>query len=168
MLHDDLGIETIFTPIRSLKHVQILSHPKDPIPVLKKCWVVYRIPCKDCDRSYVWQTLRSLDWRIKEHQRSVITGDCDSNAIAEHAWTAHHHIAWRDTTILHQHQRWFQRCILELWYIHQFPNLLNRDSGNLPKPYLQLMDFKTTELQPPIYIAVRAMHYLKCHDNVLF
>ena len=46
-----------------------------------------------------------------------------------------------DATILHQHQRWFQQCILESWYIHQVPNLLNRDSGNLPQPYWQLTVF---------------------------
>ena len=44
---------------RSLR--QILSHPKDPIPMSHKYEVVYRIPCKDCDKSYVGQTLKTLD-----------------------------------------------------------------------------------------------------------
>ena len=145
ILHKDLGIKTIFTPTRSLR--QILSHPKDPIPMSHKSGVVYRIPCEDCEKSYVGQTLRTLDRRIKEHQRSVITGDCDSSALAEHAWSSHHQIAWRDVTILHQHQRWFQRCILESWSIHQVPNLVNRDSGNLPQPYWQLTVTSPTELE---------------------
>ena len=130
ILHKDLSIKTIFTPTRSLR--QILPHPKDPIPTSHKSGVVYKIPCKDCDKSYVGQTLRTFDCRIKEHQRSAITGDCDSSALAEHAWTSHHHIACRDATVLHQHQRWFQRCILESWYIHQVPNLLNGLSSMLP------------------------------------
>ena len=151
ILHKDLGIKTIFTPTRSLR--QILSHPKDPIPMLHKSGVVYRIPCKDCEKSYVGQTLRTLNRMIKEYQRSVIIGDCDSSALAEHAWTSHHHIAWGDATILHQHQRWFQRCIFESWYIPQVPNLVNRDSGNLPQPYWQLTVTSPTELPSPRHLS---------------
>ena len=33
--------------------------------------VVYSIPCKDCDMSYVGQTKRKLETRIKEHKRDV-------------------------------------------------------------------------------------------------
>ena len=115
-----------YTRILVLKPSLLLPDPSD------KFCLAQRIPFPCCI---------SLGWfieflvRIKEHHWSVITGDCDSSALAEHAWTSHHHIAWGDATILHQHQRWFQRCILESWYIHQVPNLLNRDSGNLPQPY---------------------------------
>ena len=53
ILQKDLGIKTVFRPAGSLKH--ILSHPKDPLPVLLRSGVVYRIPCKDCNKSYVGQ-----------------------------------------------------------------------------------------------------------------
>ena len=151
IIHKDLGIKTIFTPTRSLR--QNLSHPKDPIPTSHKSGVVYRIPCKDCEKSYIGQPLRTLDCRIKEHQRSEITGDCDSSALAEHAWTSHYHRAWGDATILHQHQRLFQRCILESWYIHHVPNPLNRDSGNLPQPYWQLTVTSPTKLHSPRHLS---------------
>ena len=51
----DFGIKTVFRPSGSLKHT--LYHPKGPLPVLLKSGVVYRIPCKDCEKSYVGQTL---------------------------------------------------------------------------------------------------------------
>ena len=143
------------TKILVLKPSLLLPDPSDKFCLTRRipflhCISVYRIPCKDCDKSYVGQTLRTLDRRIKEHHRSVITGDCDSSALAEHAWTSYHQIAW---TILHQHQRWFQRCILQSWYIHQVPNLLNRDSGNLPQPYRQLTVTSPTELHSPRHLS---------------
>ena len=83
ILQKDVGIKPI-RPAGSLKHT--LSRSKDPLPVLLRSGVVYRIPCKDCNTSYVGQTLRTLDRRIKEHQRLVVTGDTASSALAEHCW----------------------------------------------------------------------------------
>ena len=51
ILQKDFGIKTIFRSAGSLKH--ILSCPKDPLPVLLRGGVVYKIPCKDCDKSYI-------------------------------------------------------------------------------------------------------------------
>ena len=67
----DLDIQTCFTPVSTLR--QMLSHPKDPIPTMKKSGVVYRIPCADCGKSYVGQTGRNLSLRIKEHKKAVET-----------------------------------------------------------------------------------------------
>ena len=136
ILFNDVGIKTIFRSATSLR--QILSHPKDPIPDLSKSGVVYRIPCMDCEASYVGQTLRNLDQRLKEHKRAVITGDTSSSALAEHSWSVHHRVDWDHTYILCQHQHWSQRCLLESWYINLLPNLVNREPGTLPSPYLSL------------------------------
>ena len=48
---------------------QLLVKPKDPVPMDIQNGVVYRIPCKDCEKMYVGQTDRPLAWRVKEHQR---------------------------------------------------------------------------------------------------
>ena len=50
ILQKDVGIKPI-RPAGSLKHT--LSRSKDPLPVLLRSGVVYRIPCKDCNTSYV-------------------------------------------------------------------------------------------------------------------
>ena len=52
-----LDIQTCFTPATILR--QILSHPKVPVPTMNRSDVVYRIPCADCDKSYVGQTGRT-------------------------------------------------------------------------------------------------------------
>jgi len=57
----------------------------------------------DCNKSYVGQTLRTMDRRLKEHKQAVATGETVSSALAEHSWSLHHRIAWGDTTVLHQH-----------------------------------------------------------------
>ena len=90
-LQRDLGIKTVIRSAWSLKH--ILSIPKDPLPVLLKSGIVYRIPWKDYRKSCVGQTLTKLDCWIKEHQRSVVTGNTASNALAEHCWSLYHRVA---------------------------------------------------------------------------
>ena len=88
----DLDITTSFRPMTSLR--KVLSHPKDPLPPSTRSGVIYQIPCRDCDKSYIGQTGRTLLQRIKEHQRAVKTMNTDNSALAEHAWNEHHHIAW--------------------------------------------------------------------------
>jgi hypothetical protein len=43
---------------------------------------VYRIPC-ECDKVYIGQTDRSVDIRIKEHQRHIRQEYPDNSAVAE-------------------------------------------------------------------------------------
>ena len=54
----------------------MLLHPKDRINDEEKPEVVYKIPCKNCERVYVGETGRPLGVRIKEHRKEVdsITG----------------------------------------------------------------------------------------------
>ena len=73
---NDLDIQTCFTPVSTLR--QMLSHPKDPIPTMKS-GVLYRIPCADCDKSYVGQTGRNLSLQIKEYKKAVETFNTDTS-----------------------------------------------------------------------------------------
>ena len=44
---------------------------KDPRPPLLKKGVVYRVPCMDCDMSYIGETGRNLKKRLVEHKEAV-------------------------------------------------------------------------------------------------
>ena len=117
----------------------MLSHPKVPIPTLNRTGIVYRIPCADCERSYVGQTGRILEQRIKEHRKAVSTFNTDTSALAEHVLTEDHRIDWEAVSILDQHPYTQSRCLVESWYINHLPNTLNRERGLLPDAYQSLL-----------------------------
>ena len=50
---------------------RLLVHSKDKVRTLKKANYVYRIPCKNCDKSYAGKTGRSLGLRMKEHRKEA-------------------------------------------------------------------------------------------------
>jgi hypothetical protein len=49
---------------------------------------VYRIPY-ECGRVYIGQTGRSVDIRLKEHQRHIRLEHPDKSAVAEHSFLSH-------------------------------------------------------------------------------
>ena len=48
---------------------------EDPVPQECRKAVVYRVPCGSCDMSYVGETGRTLQLRIKEHRRVLTNGN---------------------------------------------------------------------------------------------
>jgi hypothetical protein len=68
-----------------LPHMKLSSHlhpVKDHLGL--RTPGVYRIPC-ECGRVYIGQTGRSVDIRLKEHQRHIRLEHPDKSAIAEHS-----------------------------------------------------------------------------------
>jgi hypothetical protein len=60
---------------------------------------VYRIPC-GCGSVYIVQTGRSVDARLKEHQRHIRLEHPNKSAMAEHSVDLGHHIQFHNTSIL--------------------------------------------------------------------
>ena len=58
------NFRVVLKPCCTLK--ELLVHPKDAIKDGSKANVVYKIPCADCPASYVGETKRRLDVRVKE------------------------------------------------------------------------------------------------------
>ena len=71
------GIGTSVRPYQTLR--QLLVHPKDKIDSKDKSEVVYQIPCKICNKSYIWETGRKFDTRLKEHKTET---DKDKDTIS--------------------------------------------------------------------------------------
>ena len=134
---EGLDIRVYLRPNRTLR--QMLVKPKDPLPVDQKNGVVYRIPCRDCEKTYIGQSGRSLACRMKEHQGAVRRGDTNASAIAEHAWGQQHQIDWGSAEVLDTNPSWRPRCLLESWHIHKERSTMNRDRGNLPQIYCTLL-----------------------------
>jgi len=76
--------------------------------------VVYKIPCKNCERVYVWETGRPLAARVKEHckEEDSITGIftraektraasiCNKSAITDHVCNENHVINWANAKVI--------------------------------------------------------------------
>ena len=92
----------------------MLVHPKDRINDEEKAEVVYKIPCKNCERVYVRKTGRPLGVRIKEDRKEVdsITGIftraemtraasvCNKSAITDHVCNKNHVIDWDKAKVI--------------------------------------------------------------------
>ena len=128
----EVDIRVVYRPHTTLK--QLLVHPKDPIDLEKKTNVVYQIPCSSCSASYIGQTSRALDTRLKEHKKAVEKGDTSTSAVAEHVWLQGNQMDFKNSTILAQEADCHQRCYMESWLI-QCNNTINRELGSLPSVY---------------------------------
>jgi len=87
----------------------IICHLKQSIhSLLHLQEVVYKIPCKYCERVYVRETGRPLEVRIKEHRKEVdriteiftraektrAASVCNKSAITDHVCNENHVIDW--------------------------------------------------------------------------
>jgi hypothetical protein len=60
---------------------------------------VYSMSC-ECGQVYISQTTRSIETRVKEHQRHIHLEHPDKSAVAKHSINLGHHIQIQNTTIL--------------------------------------------------------------------
>ncbi|XP_070398607.1 uncharacterized protein [Nothobranchius furzeri] len=60
-----------------------LVHPKDKISAGQKCGVIYEIPCKICNKTYIGETGRQLNTRTIEHRK-----ECEKEANRKHTRAA--------------------------------------------------------------------------------
>ena len=80
------GVGTYHRPINTIR--SILVHPKDKTPDAQKCGLVYQVACPECPLTYIVETGRMLDTRMKDHlnYRNPLT------AVGEHCVHEHHKI----------------------------------------------------------------------------
>ena len=88
-------MKVMFKAGQSLRSV--LTKVKDPLPMEKKAKVVYWIPCS-CGKSYIGETRRRPETKLREHLEACWKGTLEKSAVAEHAWKDHHIIKWDETT----------------------------------------------------------------------
>ena len=133
-----LGIRTCFRPHQTLRRT--LVHLKDRVEPERWAGLVYKIPCRSCTKVYIGKTGCTLEHRLKEHRRALVSEDVNLSAVAQHAVDESHDIDWSSSaTVIVGHPNFHQRCALEAWHIRSQDSLMNRDSGPLPPVYNPLI-----------------------------
>jgi len=91
------GIRTIFKSDTTLR--SHLVRPKDTVDPDKQDGVVYRIPC-ECGKVYIGETGRSMQKRIKEHDRDIRLARTQTSTVSEHANKTGHHPLWNEVKFI--------------------------------------------------------------------
>lgn len=85
--------------------------------------VVYKIPCRDCEKAYYGETGRGTETRNKDHIRDLKTGK-ESSAPFQHWIEEGHGLDFDNTAVLHREDRKISRRLIEGLVIKE-----NRDSS---------------------------------------
>ncbi|XP_046571704.1 uncharacterized protein LOC124279870 [Haliotis rubra] len=139
-LKQHAGIDTTFSTsatINNLLQANGRKYPQTKKPQSPKG----KIDC-NCGHSYIGETSRPVNTRIKEHQISTIKSD-QKSAISDHIAThPNHQINWTDFTILVRNQSDFTKLkITEGINIKRYRPLINRDQGYfIPTAYDELIN----------------------------
>ena len=80
---------------------QIIKIGKDKIPISQEQAVVYKVNFKNCD-SYIRQTKRSVDTRMKEYESNIRSTSNKLSVISEHRIRNNHDFNWKNVKNLRQ------------------------------------------------------------------
>ena len=125
------GVGTYHKPFNTIR--QQLVHTKDPTTKEKKCGVVYKVQCKDCEEGYIGETARPFGVRLKEHDNIK---RASTTAVGDHLRDTGHTLDFSSTLIIARENDAFKTRIRETIEIHCQTPTRNRDNGyELPAIY---------------------------------
>ncbi|XP_070380681.1 uncharacterized protein [Dermacentor albipictus] len=91
------GVQIAHVPSRKLG--QQLVRAKDPLQHADYPGVIYKIPCKECDVSYISES-GNFKRRLRQHMNDVAKGHTAANALVEHHELTGHIIDWDSAAII--------------------------------------------------------------------
>jgi hypothetical protein len=128
------GVTTYFKPFNTIRSQ--LVRPKDKTSDLKKCGIIYELKCSQCEATYVGETSRALETRLKEHKRQKGT----LTAVGEHLQQTGHKLTEDSKCVLARQDSFWPRKKHEAIEIRERGPTLNRDTGyHLPAIYNTLL-----------------------------
>ena len=131
-------------PCKTLR--SILAHPKNKEDKEQTSECVYKVPCTNCDKTYVGETGRKLGVRLQEHrtevefktkrgftrsQRCSTSAEYNKSALTDHALQENHVIIWSDALVIDREPDRATRWIKEAIYIRkEGQQAMNREEGS--------------------------------------
>ncbi|WAR09544.1 hypothetical protein MAR_034620 [Mya arenaria] len=135
-------VATAMRPHQTLRN--ILVHPKDKQETTEKAEVIYKIPCKNCDKVYVGESGRKFGIRLNEHKKDCETNSnkaftratrkqsestIEKSAITDHQNINNHEIDWEGARVIERESDWGVRKTKEAICIKTEVAVMNRDEG---------------------------------------
>lgn len=141
-------INTVFRNINKIDQFQTLG--KDKVDKLYKTDVIYKINCKNCDKSYIGETKRHLHKRVDDHKRYVRNND-EKSVIALHCVQNNHSFDFDKVSILDSEPQTKKRKFLEMLHIQFHKNNINKqlDTQFLRRDYKDIVQALPT---PPVFL----------------
>ena len=138
------NVSVAMRPVKTLKRV--LVHPKDKQAKEETTECVYRIPCGNCDKTYVGETGRKFGTRLREDRTEVESKSAkaftrgqhaasleerNKSALTDHVSQQNHVINWPESEILDKEPDRGTRWIKEAVYIRkEGRKSMNRDEDS--------------------------------------
>ncbi|CAI2738566.1 unnamed protein product, partial [Dicrocoelium dendriticum] len=113
-----------------------LSKPKEKLRAHEQRNVVYKIPCRDCERDYVGQTGRKLVTRIQEHKRACVKHYA-SSLVSIHVDEEGHSFDWSKAEVLARGETRKEREFLEAWFSTKHSINMRVDIDSIYEPLRQ-------------------------------
>jgi len=129
------GIFSAMKPFQTIR--SLLVHPKDKRRQQDSCECVYKIPCKNCDKTYIGETGRAFGVRLHEHQQEVTQHDVraytrstsksaapeqNKSTVTDHAISLNHVIDWDHAKVIDKESNRMDRWIREAIHIRKEQN----------------------------------------------
>jgi len=124
----------------------VLVHPKDKQEKEDVTECVYKVPCANCDKTYIGETGRKFGVRLQEHRTEVESKtrrtctrshrassltEHNKSALTDHATQENHVISWSQVTVIDREPERFTRWIKEAVHIRKGgQQAMNRDEGS--------------------------------------
>ena len=108
--------EIALSNFNTLSEQKIFTGLKDKIKKEKNSNLIYKIPCKDCDKCYIGETKQLLQKRLNQHKNDI-KNNKENTALAVHANIEKHNFDFEATKILDFENNSKKRKISECIYI---------------------------------------------------
>ena len=119
---------------------------------------MYKIPC-ECSKVHIGETGRSVQEKIKEHDRDIWFARTQTSAVSEHADVTGYIPIWSKVKFIDCDPHWYMytRRVKEDIHIRPHPNNMNRDCGiEIPEAWIPSIkqhnsrSIRTYEGTPPL------------------